>query len=282
VNNSASIRGGSSSNDEATFTKIPLDQLQISPDNVRRREITADLDDLAYSMETFGLQQPIVVQQRGEKYEILIGQRRFLAAKQLGWEKIDARVLSQPLNELEAKVASLSENAQRRELTAQDKAETVTYLREQLGSVKAVANHVGLSEATVRKWLGYAAVPDAVKRLVEDRQITRSTAIRIAENVQDDSSVLAIAERLATLRPPAEERQRILDAVEQFPTRSVDVIFEKANEMKYQKEIIFVLPERWSEAIERASRELEREPNEIAMEATIDWLERFIITGRQG
>lgn len=270
------------STSEATYQKIPLTQLQVSKANVRTREITADVDELAYSMDAFGLQQPIVVQPRGDRFEILIGQRRFLAAKQLSWPTIDARVLPQALNELDAKVASFSENAQRRDLTARDKADTCTYLLQQLGTVKAVAHRLGVSESTVRKWLGYAAVPEAVKTLVEDGRITRPAAIRIAEHVQDDSTALAIAERIATLQPPPPERQRILEAVEQFSDRPVEVIFQKAEEQRFQKEIVFVLPERWAEAINEASTELSREPNDIAKDATIDWLARFRATGSLG
>lgn len=267
------------SSQEATFQKIPLRLLQVSANNVRRERIAEGVDELAYSMETFGLQQPIVVQPLDGKYEILIGQRRFLAAKQLGWETIDAKVLSQPLSELDARVASFSENAQRRDLTPKDKAETCRYLLDKLGSVRAVAEHLGVSETTVRKWLGYAAVPEAIKEMVESQAITRPAAIRIAENVQDEATAVAIAQRIAEINPAAPERQRILDAVEQYGDRPIDVIFHRAEELKYEKQITFVLPRHWAETIDAASRELSREPNQIARDATIAWLTRFVATG---
>lgn len=60
---------------QGEYRSIPLDQLEIGHWNVRRREITADLDELAYSMQAFGLQHPIVVQPKNGKFEIIIGQR---------------------------------------------------------------------------------------------------------------------------------------------------------------------------------------------------------------
>ena len=80
---------------------LPLESLDISDVNVRRREITADLDELAKSLDQFGLQQPIVVEPKGERFAIVVGQRRYLAAKQLGWDQMPALVLSQPLERVQ-------------------------------------------------------------------------------------------------------------------------------------------------------------------------------------
>ena len=48
-----------------------MDALEVSDVNVRRREITADLDELAKSLDQFGLQQPVVVEPKGDRYAIL-------------------------------------------------------------------------------------------------------------------------------------------------------------------------------------------------------------------
>lgn len=257
------------------YEQIPLLDLEISMSNVRRRETTADIDDLAFSMKQYGLQQPIVVQKRGEKHEILIGQRRFLAAQLLGWDTIDARVLPQPLDELQAKIVSFSENAQRRDLSPKDKADVCSYLFNQLGSTRAVAEQLGVSETTVRRWLGYSGVPEPVKALVSNGSITRPTATRIWEAVPDEGRAVAIATRIAEMRPPAAQRGRILDAAEEYSDRPVDVIFRMAEEERTQREITFVLPPKWASALDRAMEETAREAADIAQEATIDWLNRY-------
>jgi ParB family chromosome partitioning protein len=224
-------------------------------------------------MDTFGLQQPIVVQQKGDKFEILIGQRRYLAAKQLGWEVIDARIEGKQRSELEAKVLSFSENVQRRDLSPRDKADACKYLLDRLGSARAVAEHLGVSEPTVRKWLGYAAVPDRLKALVEEDKLSVPLVTRISQHVHDEDRAVAIAEKIAEMKPAKEHQDRILDAVEESPDRSVDVILRRAEETRVRKEITFVLPEKWATAIDRASKQLERGADEIARDATIEWLE---------
>lgn len=255
------------------YPTIPLDQLEISESNVRHRDITANLDELANSMESIGLQQPIVVQKKDDRYAIVIGQRRYLAAKQLGWEEISARILEEAVDELQAKVLSFSENVQRRELAPRDKADACKYLLEKLGTVKEVADSLGVSEPTVRKWLQYAVVPERLKSMVEANQITRQVATRIAQHVPDEARAAAIAEKIVNEGPTKEERDRILEAVEEFPERSVEVILERAHERRIRKEITFVLPERWAVALEKATKKLDADASDIARSATIEWLE---------
>ena len=256
-----------------TYQDIPLDQLEVAEANVRRRELAADIDQLAHSMATFGLQQPIVVQPKGNRYEILIGQRRFSAAKQLGWESLPAKVLTEALDPIEAKIVSFSENVQRRDLAPKDKADVCRYLLDRLGSVRRVAEHIGVSEATVRKWIGYAAVPETIKTMVAAGQLSVPTATRISQAVADDSQALAVAQRIAELAPPKPQRDRILDALEEAPERPVEVILERANDAKFTTEVIFVLPQRWAEAIGKAAEDAGLEPSDIAKTATIEWLQ---------
>ena len=167
---------------QGEFRKIPLDQLEIGEWNVRRQDIAIDIDELANSLGRFGLQHPIVVQPKNGKFEIIIGQRRFLAAKQLGWKDIDAKVRAERLDEFDSKVISFSENIQRRDISPRDKSDTCVYLLEQLGTPSNVAQHLGTTEQTVRKWLGYAGVPNSLKTLVEDKVLSVPVAMRLSHS----------------------------------------------------------------------------------------------------
>lgn len=255
------------------FQLIPLSKLELERSNIRRRDITADLDELAHSMETLGLLQPIVVQRRDDKFEIVIGQRRYLAAKQLGWRRIPARVTKKKLNEFDAKVVSFSENVQRRDLSPRDKAETCMYLISKLGSPKAVADHLGITEQTVRKWLDYSAVPEELKRLVEKRVISRPQATRLFQYIPDVNKAVDIAKRMRGMRAPKKHEDRIFDAIEEEPSRSVESIFVRAEEKKREKIIHFVLPEKWAFAMDRIAKRLGVSADAIARDATIEWLQ---------
>jgi ParB family chromosome partitioning protein len=253
------------------FQLIPLEQLELGKKNVRLRDIAIDLDELAYSMKTFGLQQPIVVQPKEGKFEIIIGQRRYLAAKQLGWRRIPARVTKEKYSEFDARVISFSENVQRRDLSPRDKSDVCLYLLQELHTPQAIAEHLGLTEQTVRKWLGYAAVPDELKALVEQKLISVPQAIRVAQYIPDVAKAVAIAKRMA--QEPKASRDRIMESVEELPDRSLEAIFRRAEEKKRQKKITFVLPEKWAFSMDRAIRRLNMTANEIARDATVEWLQ---------
>ncbi len=257
---------------------IPLAELDVSEFNVRRRDITADLDDLVKSLNDVGLYQPIVVAPKdNNRFTIVIGQRRYLAAKQLRWDMIPALVLSEPLEKVKATILSFGENVQRRELAPQDKSDACLYLRHALGSTGAVADALGVSEQTVRKWLGFAAVPDSIRALVRPGRmkkggITVQQAMRIAEHVQDEQDAIDIAQRIAT-EPLKTNRDRVLESAAELPGRSSDTIFRRAEEKKTEKRITFVLTESSALAIDEASFVQQTGPNDIAMSATIQWLQ---------
>ena len=257
------------------YEPVPLDKLVISDSNVRRRAITADVDDLARNIDMHDLQQPIVVWEKGGKFELLIGQRRYLAAKQLGWKDIPARILDEPLDEMEAKIASFSENALRRDLEPRDKAEVCQYLYDRLGSsVRAVAEHVGVSEPTVRKWLGYAAVPESLKTLVDEGGISRGQAQRLWAGVPEEAKAVEVGKHITETKPAPKDQTRIITAAEELPSRSMESILERAEEMKHLVDIHFILPEQWSRAMDMASKRLDREADDIARDATIEWLDK--------
>ena len=251
---------------------LPLENIDVSELNVRRREITADLDELAKNLDLFGLQQPILVAPKGERFAVVVGQRRYLAAKQLGWDQIPALVLSQPLDRVQATIFSLSANVQRRDLAARDKAEACSYLRQELGSNRAVADALGVTSQTVRKWLGFDAVPESVKELVRPGGLTVPQATRIAQHVDDEETAIEIARRIAG-EPLKAERDRVLESVAELPGRSVATILRRASEKQQLREIHFVLTESSAQAIDAAARDQSTEANEIAMNATIEWLQ---------
>jgi len=55
------------------------------------RQRLQGIEELAASLQTYGLLQPIVVRRKGRKFELVAGHRRLEAARSLGWETIDAR-----------------------------------------------------------------------------------------------------------------------------------------------------------------------------------------------
>ena len=89
--------------------EIALSDLQIGIGQVRLREVSKEIDELADSIRQVGLLEPIVVceTEMPGKYEIVTGQRRFMAHQELQMESIMAAVLDERVDETTAKVLSV-------------------------------------------------------------------------------------------------------------------------------------------------------------------------------
>jgi ParB family transcriptional regulator, chromosome partitioning protein len=131
--------------------QVALSSISASQRNPRRK--LRAIDELAASLQTHGLLQPVVVRRLGEgRYELVAGHRRLEAARQLGWKTIPAVVRSE--SEDEAYVLTLVENLQRQDLSPREEATALEVLVRQRGwSTHQVAATVQRSQAYVSKRL---------------------------------------------------------------------------------------------------------------------------------
>jgi len=262
---------------EMEFKKIPISKIDIGEGNVRTRELTKEIDELKKSIQLIGLQQPPIVFPKGDRYELIVGQRRLIAVKELGWKEIPVLV-RKPLNLTEAKIASISENIQRVKLSARDMSDVCNYLLEKLGSTKAVADALGVTPNIIGKYLGYKIVPESIKKIVEKEKrkrkgITPTDAIKIFEGVNyDEEKAKKLLKKLAKTNMTRYEKERVFDVLEESPEEPINKIFKKAEKARVQREIIIILPEKYATALVNASEKLGMKPEDVAKTAVTEWL----------
>lgn len=257
---------------------MPLEDLEPWEEvNVRRRQVTVGLDELAESIKRIGLLEPIVVQDKQNgKYKIIVGQRRFYAFKQLAADnptkfgKIPAIV--RHMDKLRAIIASMTENVQRRDIPARDKALACQTLLDELHTPEAVAEELGLTVQTVRKWLGYYVVPESIKKMVDENKISAPEAIQISSNVTDEQKAVEIAKTIVDKKMTKPQKERVMDELAVQPEAPVPRIFKAAEEKQRQKEFTFVLPDKYANGLEDAAKDENKEANQKAKDIVIDWI----------
>lgn len=165
------------------YRDIPLSDLSIGKSQARTVDPGRDVDELARSIEVQGLLQPIVVcpLAESEKWEILTGQRRFLAHQRLRRETISAAVLDERVGEAEAKTISVTENLVRRQLTGKELTDSITYLYGVYGSVRDVAVTTGISATTIRKHVKARRLVPELREMYDEGKID----INVALDAQD-------------------------------------------------------------------------------------------------
>jgi ParB family chromosome partitioning protein len=159
------------------LAKLPVDLLQRGKYQPRTDMRTESLTELADSIKSQGLVQPILVRPlprasptESQRYEIIAGERRWRAAQMAGLSEIPAVVRDVPD---EAAVAmALIENIQREDLNPLEEARALSRLVEEFGLThQAAAEAVGRSRAAVSNLLRLMELADEVKELLEARRL---------------------------------------------------------------------------------------------------------------
>jgi len=151
--------------------EIPVKQIKVWKDAQARKLDREGIAELARSIKNEGLQNPPMVQKESkDSYLLMSGQRRLAALKRIGAKKIPVLLLAQNTKyDLDsAKAASVIENLHRNKMNTKDMTSACVFLSESVGKSKA-AQSLGISQRTLRKYLGFAAVPDSLKNMFQRR-----------------------------------------------------------------------------------------------------------------
>ncbi|GMB09766.1 ParB family chromosome partitioning protein [Thermolongibacillus altinsuensis] len=156
--------------------KIPI--TQIVPNRFQPRTIFIEdkIDELAQTIRTHGMIQPIVVRECDDgKFEIIAGERRWRAAQKLGWSEIPAIIKN--LNDTETASVALIENLQREELTPIEEAVAYARLLELHNlTQEALAQRLGKGQSTIANKLRLLKLPQEVQEALLQRKITERHA----------------------------------------------------------------------------------------------------------
>src|SRR5574338_1488938 len=153
----------------AGLEQIPLDL--IDPNSFQPRTLlSADgLDELANSIRSSGLIQPILLRPAGERYELIAGERRWRAAGKAGLEQVPAIV--RDIDDGEALELALAENLLREELNPIEIARAYERLQQQFHLThEQIAERLGINRTTVTNTIRLLGLPPAVQTLlIEDK-----------------------------------------------------------------------------------------------------------------
>lgn len=250
--------------------ELPLNKIDISISNARKTNLEEGLKELADSIREIGVQQPVTVFKKpDDRFELIIGQRRYLASKKIGLKTIPA-IITTVSNETDILIRSFIENIHRLDLEYEDKMTVATELLKKLKTVNKVAEALGVDRQTVKKYLGYSAVPEPIKKMVAERKLSASTALRVTENISNEKQAIEIAGKIREI-PRGEDRTEIIDVAKENPDKDLKEIEAIAKKRKPRK-ITIDFSERIYDALSQASRKYNSDKKIIILEATEDWL----------
>ena len=175
---------------EPTASEIPVGQIVPNPHQPRRTINPAAIADLAASLKSNGLIQPVVVRKTGENYELIAGERRWRAAQQAGLLNIPAVV--RQVDQFQQAEMALVENIQREDLNPIDRAAGYKSLIERLGLTQAeLAQRLGEERSTIANHLRLLEMAEPVRLLVRDGNLQLGHAKLLAGVPQAEQERLA-------------------------------------------------------------------------------------------
>jgi ParB family chromosome partitioning protein len=220
---------------EWTTRTLPIASLRPNRFQPRSRFDEPAIEELAESIRTQGIVQPLVVTPEGDGWVIVAGERRWRAARRAGLEEVPV-VVREVADDRELLELALVENLQRSDLNPVEEAEAYAALQEKFGlSQEEVATRVGKARTTVTNALRLLRLPDEVLDLLREGRLTAGQArpllaiedpeeqIRLADRAVRDGLSARDLERLAA--EPQEEKPK-----PKKPDRPVEVHTAAAEE----------------------------------------------------
>ena len=214
--------------------ELQLEDLEIGLGQVRLRDAGKEIDELADSISKVGLLEPIVVAPGSVegKFEIITGQRRFLAHQELKKASILAAILDEKVDTTTAKVLSVTENLVRRDLNSRDLIDVCTELYKRYGSVRAVSEETGLPHHKVSQYVKYDQLVPKLRELVDQGKVAVQVALRAQKAASagggeiDDEEAVEFALEMAPLS--GAQQSKIVKEREEHPEISATEAIEHA------------------------------------------------------
>ena len=176
--------------------ELDIDRIEANPHQPRGRFDEGQLKQLAASIEKHGILQPIVVRRHGDKYQLIMGERRLRAARIAGKRSVPAIV--REAGDADALKFSLMENLQREDLNPIEEAKGYSELKEAFGlSIKEIADLLGRDRSTVSNTLRLLALPESVQEMLAGGLLSAGHA-RALLAIEGEREQLAWAERVVS------------------------------------------------------------------------------------
>jgi ParB family transcriptional regulator, chromosome partitioning protein len=188
--------GGLASSDEGAFKSIPIAQIGRNPFQPRREFNIQELGELQESLKASGLLQPVTVRRRQGKdgFELIAGERRLRAATKLGWKEIPAII--KEIDDRTVLTLALVENLQRTDLNPIEEGEGYHRLTREFGlTQQQIAETVGKDRTTIANMLRLLQLPESVRKLLQDGQLTMGHA-KVLLGLEDPEMIATLAREI--------------------------------------------------------------------------------------
>jgi ParB family chromosome partitioning protein len=220
-----------------TSNELPLDSIDPNPDQPRRVFAQEQLDSLASSIRIHGVLQPVVVRPAGDRYELIVGERRWRASHLAGIDTIPVVIVD--IDTQDRLEVALIENVQRHDLNPVELAIAFRTLAETGATQEEIGQRVGLDRSTVANHLRLLELPREMQEDLETQKLSMGHAKallqapnperrrRLRDKILDEGLSVRAAEDLARGKPKEARPQKEPIARDPNLDRACDALREQ-------------------------------------------------------
>ena len=185
---------GRMSRDEHGQLWLDCSAIDRNPYQPRQAFDEAEIADLADSIRTHGILQPLVVRRAGERFELIAGERRLRAAQAADWAQVPVQI--RDVDDRQLAELAIVENIQRKDLNAIEKAESFQrYINQYQCTQEELAARVQVDRSTVANLIRLLELPADVKQMVQEGEISQGHA-RALLPLGDEEEQIDFARRI--------------------------------------------------------------------------------------
>jgi ParB family chromosome partitioning protein len=174
---------------------VPIDRIDPNPN--QPRQVMGDLSELIASIAEKGVIEPLIVRQRGERFQIVAGERRYQASVQAGLR--DLPVIIRDVDDAEVVELALIENLQRKDLTPFEEAEALHGLAERCGYThEDLARRLGKSRTAITESLALHGMPEEVRTLCRLADIATKSLLLQVVRQETPEKMIALVQEIAS------------------------------------------------------------------------------------
>ena len=204
---------------EIAVNEVDIDLIDPNPEQPRTRFQETALDELAQSIRSNGIVQPIVVRRSGDRYQIVAGERRWRAAQKAGIRRVP--VTLREISDEKMLEVALIENIQRQELNVVEEARAYRKLIDNIGfTQEELSERVGKDRSMISTALRLLKLPEQVLEFVENEMLTPGHARTLLVS-NDSTRQIEVAKAIIDFNLTVREAERMIKKKDAAPANDV-------------------------------------------------------------
>lgn len=225
-----SVESPSPAEEETTdITEIAVDQIGLNPHQPRKEFDQEKLEELAQSIRTRGVIQPILVRNSPDnptKYELVAGERRLRASKLAGYDKIP--VIVKDIKDQELREIALIENIQRHDLNPLEEAQAYRDLLEEHGYTQEdLAKRVGKSRSAISNMIRLLQLPEEIQTDVANNNLSAGHA-RSLLSISDPEQQSTVHQKIIDEKMSVRDTEQLSRAINKPETDKTEPVSKPA------------------------------------------------------